>query len=59
MTSFGCVLLLIALVALPLALIGPPLGLPGTIYIAYLIPPVLILFIVLQLLGVAARGRGR
>jgi predicted dehydrogenase len=57
MTSFGCVLLLIVLVMLPLALIGPPLGLPGTIYIAYLIPPVLILFILLQLLGITARRR--
>jgi myo-inositol 2-dehydrogenase/D-chiro-inositol 1-dehydrogenase len=59
MTSIGCVLFLAALVVLPLALIGPPLGFPGTIYLAYAIPPILILFILLQLLRFAVRGPGR
>lgn len=48
MTSFGCVLLLGILVVLPAALIGPALGMPWTIYLAYLIPPVLVIFIVSQ-----------
>ena len=48
MTSFGCVLLLGALVALPAALIGPALGMAWTLYIAYAIPPALILFVLLQ-----------
>lgn len=55
MTSIGCVLLLIVLVALPTALVGPALGIPWTIYIAYAIPPVLILFIMLQLFRFAVR----
>jgi myo-inositol 2-dehydrogenase/D-chiro-inositol 1-dehydrogenase len=56
MTSFGCVLLLAVLFALPVALIGPALGFPWTIYIAYAIPPVLILFIVSQMLRFAVRS---
>jgi hypothetical protein len=55
MTSVGCVLLLLVLVALPVALIGPALGFDWTLYIAYAIPPVLILFILLQSLRFAAR----
>jgi myo-inositol 2-dehydrogenase/D-chiro-inositol 1-dehydrogenase len=55
MTSIGCVLLLCVLIALPIALVGPALGVPGTIYIAYAIPPVLILFVLLQLLRFAVR----
>ena len=55
MTSLGCVLLLAALIALPAALVGPALGFPWTIYIAYLIPPVLILFIALQFFRFAIR----
>jgi len=55
MTSVGCVLLLLVLVALPVALIGPALGIGWTLYIAYAIPPVLILFILLQSLRFAAR----
>ena len=55
MTSVGCVLLLLVLVALPVALIGPALGIDWTLYIAYAIPPVLILFILLQSLRFAAR----
>jgi predicted dehydrogenase len=56
MTSIGCVILLTVLVALPVALIGPALGIPWTIYIAYAIPPVLILFILLQMLRFAVRN---
>ncbi|MBV8318945.1 MAG: hypothetical protein JOZ53_28750, partial [Planctomycetaceae bacterium] len=59
MTSFGCVILLCILVALPAALVGPALGLPWTIYIAYAIPPVLIGFIFLQLLRFVIRRRGQ
>jgi myo-inositol 2-dehydrogenase/D-chiro-inositol 1-dehydrogenase len=55
MTSTGCVILLAALFAIPLALAGPPLGFPWTIYIAYLIPPVLAIFVVMQLLRFAVR----
>ncbi len=59
MISFGCIILLCILVALPAALVGPALGLPWTIYIAYVIPPVLIGFIFLQLLRFVIRRRGR
>jgi myo-inositol 2-dehydrogenase/D-chiro-inositol 1-dehydrogenase len=55
MTSTGCVIFLIALVLLPLALAGPPLGWNWTIFIAYLIPPMLVLFVVLQTLRFAVR----
>ena len=55
MTSVGCVLLLLVLVALPVALIGPALGIGWTLYIAYAIPPALIFFILLQSLRFAAR----
>ena len=40
---------------IPLALAGPPLGFNWTIYIAYLIPPILVLFIILQTLRFAVR----
>ena len=56
MTSIGCVVFLSILAVLPVALIGPPLGLPETIYLAYVIPPVLILFILLQLLRFVVRS---
>jgi myo-inositol 2-dehydrogenase/D-chiro-inositol 1-dehydrogenase len=59
MTSVGCVVFLAMLVVLPLALIGPPLGFPGTIYVAYLIPPVLVVFVLLQLLRLGIRSRRR
>jgi hypothetical protein len=29
------------LVVVPAALIGPPLGFPGTVYVTYAIPPIL------------------
>ncbi len=50
MTSVGCMVLLGILVVLPAALVGPALGIGQTIYIAYIIPPILILFAVLQAL---------
>jgi myo-inositol 2-dehydrogenase/D-chiro-inositol 1-dehydrogenase len=43
-------ILLASLAVLPLALAGPALGFNWTIYIAYLILPVLILFSAVQLL---------
>ena len=55
MTSTGCMILLGSLLVLPLALAGPALGVNGTIYIAYLIPPVLVLFAVLQVLRLGIR----
>ena len=55
MTSTGCMLFIGALLILPLALAGPPLGFPWTIYIAYLIPPLLVLFVILQALRLAVR----
>jgi predicted dehydrogenase len=55
MTSTGCMLIIGALLIIPLALAGPPLGFYWTIYLAYLIPPVLILFIILQTLRFAVR----
>jgi myo-inositol 2-dehydrogenase/D-chiro-inositol 1-dehydrogenase len=56
MTSTGCTILLASLLILPLALAGPPLGINWTIYVAYLIPPVLVVFAVIQLLRFAIRG---
>ena len=58
MTSTGCLILLGSLLVLPLALAGPALGVNGTIYIAYLIPPVLVLFAVLQVLRFGIRRPG-
>jgi myo-inositol 2-dehydrogenase/D-chiro-inositol 1-dehydrogenase len=55
MTSTGCVIFLLALVLLPLALAGPPLGWNWTIFVAYLIPPMLVLFVILQSLRFAVR----
>ena len=58
MTSTGCVLLLGVLLILPVALTGPALGAPWTIYLAYLIPPVLVVFAVLQVLRFGIRPKG-
>ena len=60
MTSLGCMILMSVLVALPLALAGPVLGMGWLIYIAYAIPPVLIVFGLMQLLrfGVKRPGEG-
>jgi myo-inositol 2-dehydrogenase/D-chiro-inositol 1-dehydrogenase len=56
MTSTGCMLLLGVLIILPLALAGPALGAGWTIYLAYLIPPLLIVFTVLQVLRFGIRS---
>jgi myo-inositol 2-dehydrogenase/D-chiro-inositol 1-dehydrogenase len=58
MTSTGCVVLLVALFILPIALGGPALGIDWTIYIAYLILPALVIFVVLQALRFAVRRPG-
>jgi myo-inositol 2-dehydrogenase/D-chiro-inositol 1-dehydrogenase len=55
MTSLGCVVLLAILVVLPAALAGPALGFRWTIYVAYLIPPALVLFVLLQSLRLVIR----
>ena len=55
MTSLGCLMLVVMLVALPLALAGPALGLDWTLVIVYAIPPVLVGFILLQLFRFALR----
>jgi predicted dehydrogenase len=55
MTSTGCMILVGALFAVMFALAGPPLGYHWTIYIAYLIPPILVLFVVLQTLRLAVK----
>ena len=58
MTSTGCMILIGALVAVLFALSGPPLGFNWTIFIAYLIPPILVIFMVLQTLRFAVRTPG-
>ena len=55
MTSTGCMILIGALFAVLFALSGPPLGYNWTIYIAFLIPPILVIFVVLQTLRFAVR----
>ena len=55
MTSTGCMILIGALFAVLFALSGPPLGYNWTIYIAFLIPPILVIFMVLQTLRFAVR----
>jgi myo-inositol 2-dehydrogenase/D-chiro-inositol 1-dehydrogenase len=57
MTSLGCLVLLAVLALIPLALAGPALGLRWTIYLAYAIPPALVLFVALQALRFAIRDR--
>jgi predicted dehydrogenase len=59
MTSTGCMILLLALFLVPIALAGPPLGFPWTVYIAYLIPPVLVIYVLLQGLRLAIRRPDR
>ena len=58
MTSVGCLVLFAVLFALPLALAGPALGIGWTIYIAYAIPPILVVFVASQFLRFAIRDRG-
>jgi myo-inositol 2-dehydrogenase/D-chiro-inositol 1-dehydrogenase len=55
MTSTGCMILMAALLILPLALAGSALGINWTIYLAYFIPPVLVVFAVLQVLRFGIR----
>jgi myo-inositol 2-dehydrogenase/D-chiro-inositol 1-dehydrogenase len=55
MTSTGCLILVAALLAVLLALAGPPLGWNWTISIAYLILPVLVIFVILQTLRLGVR----
>jgi hypothetical protein len=55
MTSTGCMILVVSLFAVLLALSGPPLGLNWTIYIAYVIPPILVVFMVMQVLRFAVQ----
>jgi predicted dehydrogenase len=55
MTSTGCMILVGSLFAVLLALSGPPLGFNWTIYIAYAIPPILVIFMVTQVLRFAVR----
>lgn len=59
MTSTGCLILLALLFILPLSMAGPSLGLKWTLFIPYLIPPVLVIFIVMQVLRLAIRRPGR
>ena len=58
MTSTGCLVILVSLALLPLSMAGPPLGLPWTLYIPYLILPTLVLFVLLQTLRLAIRRPG-
>jgi myo-inositol 2-dehydrogenase/D-chiro-inositol 1-dehydrogenase len=55
MTSTGCLILIAILFVLPLSMAGPPLGFRWTLFIPYLIPPVLVLFVALQLLRLVVR----
>ena len=55
MTSVGCLVLLGTLIALPVALVGPAFGFPATLYVAYAIPPILMLFFLAQVLRFAVR----
>jgi myo-inositol 2-dehydrogenase/D-chiro-inositol 1-dehydrogenase len=59
MTSTGCLIFLAILFVLPIAMIGPSLGMSWTLYIPVLIPPALILFLLLQTLRLAIRPAGR
>jgi predicted dehydrogenase len=58
MTSTGCMVFIAALILLPLSMAGPPLGMPWTLYIPYLILPALVLFVAMQTLRLAIRRRG-
>ncbi len=55
MTSTGCLLLIGILVVLPIALAGPSLGFGWTVYIAWAIIPILVVWVVLQGLRFAIR----
>ncbi len=55
MTSTGCMIFLAALLLLPLALAGPPLGLTGRSSSPTSFPRSLVFFIILQSLRVVVR----
>lgn len=59
MTSLGCLMFLGVLAALSASLAGRALGFDWAIYLAYLIPPVLIAFVALQLLQLGIRPEER
>jgi myo-inositol 2-dehydrogenase/D-chiro-inositol 1-dehydrogenase len=59
MTSTGCLIFLAMLIVLPLAMAGPPLGIAWTLYIPWLIPPALVLFMLLQALKLSIRRPAR
>ena len=56
MTSTGCLLLVAILIVLPVALAGPALGMPWTVNLAWVMPPLLGLFILLQFLRFAIKA---
>lgn len=58
MTSTGCLIFLAILLVLPVAMVGPAIGMGWTLYIPYLIPPALVLFILSQTLRLAIRRAG-
>lgn len=62
MAGLGCGLLLAVLVIVPVALAGPAMGAPWTLWLARALPPILVGFILLQLLRYGlnrpARGGG-
>ncbi len=58
MTSTGCLILLSLLFVLPLSMAGPSLGLKWTLFIPYLIPPLLVLFVIMQSLRLVVRRSG-
>jgi myo-inositol 2-dehydrogenase/D-chiro-inositol 1-dehydrogenase len=55
MTSTGCLIFIASLIALPLAMAGPPLGMNWTLFIPYIIPPILVIFVVMQTLRLGVR----
>lgn len=59
MTGLGCGLLLAILLVLPVALAGPVFGARWTLYLAWLVPPLLVLFLLVQLLRLGLPRRGR
>jgi predicted dehydrogenase len=58
MTSTGCLVFLASLFVLPLAMAGAAIGLKWALYVPYLIPPALVLFVMLQTLRLAIRRPG-
>ena len=58
MTSTGCLLLLSLLFLLPFSMAGPSLGMRWTLLIPYVIPPVLVLFVLMQMLRLVVNRSG-